>query len=126
MTAKATIAGAMSEAALQKAVLDLATLKGWVVTHFRPARGRDDRWLTHLTGDPGFPDIVIARGGVALFFEVKTEKEKLTSDQQRWRAALGGSGTEDEDWDDLLYSGGCYAVIRPSRWQEGRIEELLK
>lgn len=120
MTAKATIAGAISESDLQAAVIELARLKSWMVHHDR------GDYRNCIAGDKGFPDLVISQQGVTYFLEVKTETGKLTKAQEAWRAALGGSGTEDEDWDDLLYGGGCYAVIRPSRWQDGTIARFLE
>lgn len=111
MTAKTQIAAAMSEQELQSAVIELARLKQWKVTHFRPARVNADRWATPLQGDPGFPDLCLARKGIVLFFELKTEKAKLTKDQELWRDALGL---------------GRHFVIRPSDWQSGLVERLLQ
>lgn len=111
MTAKTQIAAAMSEQELQSAVIELAHLKQWRVHHSRPARGSRGQWATHIAGDPGLPDLVLARKGIVLFFELKTEKAKLTKDQELWRDALGM---------------GRHFVIRPSDWQSGLVERLLQ
>ena len=109
-TAKNVIANAMTELELQRAVLELAKQLRWRVTHFRPARVRDDRWVTPIDGDPGFPDLCLARKGIVLFFELKAERGKLTTDQELWREAVGL---------------GRHFVIRPTDWQSGLVERLL-
>ena len=108
--ARNIIADAMTEAELQQAVIAMAKTKRWRVTHFRPARVRDDRWVTPLDGDPGFPDLCLARGGIVLFFELKRERAKLTRDQELWREAVGL---------------GRFFEIRPSDWQSGLVGRLL-
>lgn len=65
---------AQSESAFQAQVVQLAQTFGWMVQHTRPAK-QGDRWLTPITGDIGFPDLVLAhpvRG--VLFVELKTDK----------------------------------------------------
>jgi len=78
----------MTEGQLLDTVLELAKFHGWMVTHFRPAfteRG----WRTPLSGHKGFPDLVLARRGDVLIVELKTEKGKVTKEQQRWADAIG-------------------------------------
>jgi hypothetical protein len=58
----------------------------------------------------GFPDLVIV-GEVVLFVELKTERGKVTFEQN--------------EWIDALRAAGCYArVWRPSDWPQ--IEATLK
>ena len=81
-------------------VIALASLKGWLVHHCRPARvrggrwvkpsesGDPDRWVTPIQGDPGFPDLVLVRPGRVIFAELKVKGRRLTQAQMRWHIAL--------------------------------------
>lgn len=80
----------ISEDEFLRAVIDLAKLRGWRVAHFRPARTRGG-WRTPVQGHNGFPDLVLARNGVVIFAELKTDGGKLSEDQQTWAHHLGGS-----------------------------------
>ena len=102
----------VSESDFQQTVIQLAKLNGWRVAHFRPAMNRRGVWATQMQGDPGFPDLVLAREGVVIFVELKRERAKLTAEQQAWRWALGAGRP------------GCNAHIwYPSMWDS--IVELL-
>jgi hypothetical protein len=80
----------VTEAEFTDAVIDLAHFRGWLCTHFRPAwTGKGFR--TALQGDAGFPDLVLARRGVVIHAELKTEKGRVTRAQAAWATALGGS-----------------------------------
>ena len=81
---------AIAEADFTRAVLDLARLRGWKVTHFRPAR-TETGWRTPLQGDAGFPDLVLARDGVVIHAELKSAKGRMTQEQAEWAIALGPS-----------------------------------
>lgn len=101
---------AISEAEFQRQVIQLAQLCGWKVAHFRPARvmvrGKET-WRTPCEGDAaGFPDLVLASFGEVHFRELKSEKGKVSREQDDWLRAVGGK------------------VWRPSDWPE--IEKLLK
>jgi hypothetical protein len=72
-------------------VVDVAKLHGWRVGHFRPARTVKG-WRTPVQGDKGFADLVLARAGVVLVAELKTDRGRLTPDQRAWLAALGPVG----------------------------------
>ena len=43
-----------------------------------------------MQGDPGFPDLVLARTGRVIFAELKAEAGKTTPAQEEWIAELGG------------------------------------
>ena len=61
----------MNEAQWQAQVVQLAQTFGWLVQHTRPAKV-GDKWVTPITGNVGFPDLVLAhpeRG--VLFAELK-------------------------------------------------------
>jgi len=91
MTARVT------EADFTATVIELAHYRHWHVTHFRPA-WTERGWRTAIQGDTGFPDLVLARRGVIIIAELKTEKGRVTRAQQAWAAAIGD----------------CYRLWRPS------------
>jgi hypothetical protein len=113
-----------TEAQFQAAVIQYARLRGWLVAHFRPAR-TSKGWRTPMTGDPGFPDLVMTRRGTrqgeatpldspgrVIFIELKTERGKVSVNQAAWLDALGDCpGVEVWLW-------------RPRDWPT--IEEVLR
>ena len=90
----------------QKCVINLAQLYGWRVMHTRPGRcwvrGKET-WRTPIEGDEGFPDLVLARDGVSIHAELKSETGKPSQEQLDWLAALGDSARlwRPSDWDDI-------------------------
>lgn len=78
----------MSEAELQKIVIDMAHLFGWYVAHFRAAQTAKG-WRTAVSADgKGFPDLVLAKNGRAIFAELKTDTGRLSIAQKMWLAVL--------------------------------------
>jgi VRR-NUC domain len=107
------LASALSEAQLQACVLDFARLTGWLATHSRPAAGRAGRWATPVQGEPGFPDLVLARRGRVVVVELKSQRGRLTGEQQLWLAELrAAAGVEVYVW-------------RPSDWLDGTVRRVL-
>lgn len=92
----------MTEAQLLQRILDLAKLTGWRVHHCRPAQRANGKWATPVSGNTGFPDLVLARSGVVLFRELKSDK--------------GAAFPEQLDWGHELR--GCWGVWRPRDWPE--------
>jgi hypothetical protein len=97
------VKGQMSEAQWQAQVVQLAQTFGWLVQHTRPAKV-GDKWVTPITGDVGFPDLVLAhpeRG--VLFAELKAERGRLSAGQVEWGRVLKAAGAECYLWrpDDL-------------------------
>lgn len=103
---------AVSEEALQSAVIDIAHKLGWRITHFRPARTADGSWRTAVQGDKGFPDNIMVRGTRTVVAELKSERGRLEPAQAAWLQALAQAGIEVYVW-------------RPSHWQSGEIETTL-
>jgi len=90
-----------TEAQFQHAVIELAQTLGWRVAHFRPAR-TSHGWRTPVQGDPGFPDLVMVRAGKIVFAELKSERGKLSADQQAWIDATGGYLWRPSDWRQIV------------------------
>jgi hypothetical protein len=90
----------ITESQWQQQVIDLARLYGWLVHHCRPAQHQSGKWATPIQGDPGFPDLVLARGGRVIFAELKTDAAhaNLTIHQKAWAAAIQGRFVEWYCW----------------------------
>jgi hypothetical protein len=78
----------MTEQQLTDTVVELAKFHGWKVVHFLPAKLRG-KWRTPVQGDIGSPDLLLARRGVVLLVELKTEKGRVMPAQNEWAAAIG-------------------------------------
>lgn len=83
-----------NEAQWQRAVIELAQLSGWMVHHTGKAQ-LNGRWLTPAEADGvGFPDLVLvaARKDIPpprlLFIELKSNRGRLGTAQQRWGEVL--------------------------------------
>ncbi|WP_107661249.1 PDDEXK family nuclease [Nocardia suismassiliense] len=89
-----------TEKEFQERVMDLAKLQGWLVVHIRPAYRQSGKVSTPYTGDSGLPDLILARAGVVLLVELKSEKGKPTAEQLRWLKAAGPNGYlwRPSDW----------------------------
>ena len=69
----------MSEAKLQALVRRFARLTGWEYQYHTYDSRRSDE---------GFPDLVLGRESVILFVELKTQKGKLSPEQEWWQSFL--------------------------------------
>lgn len=83
----------VTEKQFMAAVVEMAQMLGWLVYHTRDSRH----------SEAGFPDIVCVRRDRVLFIELKTEKGRLSEEQERWLSALGLAGAHVHCW-------------RPSDW----------
>jgi len=92
---------AVSESSFQSQVIHLAKLYGWRVMHARPAQIRSGRWVTPITGDAGFPDLVLARPypGDLIFAELKRAGGRISDGQRVWLDALARAGAEAYLWE---------------------------
>lgn len=99
-------------------VIEIAKLFKWRIHHDRPARTKHG-WRTAIEGDPGFPDLVLARRGRIIFAELKSETGSLTPAQREWLKNLLGDRTVGDD------DEGIEAYVwRPS--DRRSIEETLR
>lgn len=101
----------ITEVQFQSHVLQYARMRGWLRMHSRTALNQSGSWSTPISGDKGFPDLVLARDGVVIFIELKSARGRLGPGQAEWIEALGG-----ED--------GNAFIFRPADWD--RIEALLR
>lgn len=92
----------MTEAELQRAVLDMCRWKGLLAYHtYDPRRSV-----------AGFPDLVIAGPAGVLFRELKSAAGKLEPAQRRWAWMLGQAGQDWQLWRPAdLDRGGIAAEL---------------
>lgn len=112
----------ITEAEFQRTVIDYAKLRGWQVHHTRPSIS-GGRWTTAIQGDAGFPDLCMARDGVVVLAELKSEKGRVSKDQKRWLHALDARRSGNAVRPSFSGEFGAF-LWRPSDWDE--IEEVLK
>ena len=94
----------VNERQFQDQVIAMAILYGWKVHHVRPGMTANGRWMTHVQGHTGFPDLVLAHKERGLIFaELKAQKGRLEDDQIDWLRTIDATGAE------------CY-VWRPDDW----------
>ena len=87
------------EAALQSKVMDLARLYGWHRAHFRTAyQPGAQRWLTPMSGEKGFPDLVLVRPPRLIFAELKSDTGRLSPHQKEWLSLLDQTSIEVYLW----------------------------
>jgi hypothetical protein len=84
-------------------VIRWAKLNGWMVHHSRPARDPEGKVRTHLQGDKGLPDLILARDGEVLFAELKSNRGTFKPEQRTWLQHLGDFGVvwRPRDWDEV-------------------------
>jgi hypothetical protein len=109
-----TIARSIRESELESSVMDLARVLGWRRAHFRPAMLPSGKWATHMSGDVGFPDLVLARRGALIVAELKRSQGRPTPDQLAWLDVLGS------------VPGVTAALWRTEDWLSGEIEAVLR
>jgi len=77
------------EADLQEKVLALARIYGWHRHHqragYQPGTGR---WVTGISGEAGFPDLVLVRGDRLIFAELKSQRGRVSATQEIWLGLL--------------------------------------
>jgi len=101
----------LSERDFLSQVIDLAKLFRWKIHHTRPAWSNKG-WRTPIQGDTGFPDLVLVRSPKCIIAELKSEKGKLSPNQEQWLRELSEC------------PGICVCVWKPSQFDE--IVDILK
>lgn len=91
----------MNEPDFQTAIIELAQWAGWKVHHCRPV-GTRSGYRTPIQGDPGFPDLVLARRGVVIMAEVKGPRGRLDGSQKSWKHEAGSEVWRPADWDGIV------------------------
>lgn len=96
---------APSEAQFQRAVVDLAHLRGWLVMHIADSR----RSL-----GAGWPDLFLVhqRTGQVVVAELKSPNGRVSPAQQEWIRAFAAAGTTVHVW-------------RPAHFATGHIQQAL-
>lgn len=94
-----------TEAGFTKAVVDLATAFGWLVTHPLPLRSSKG-WRTGTQGHVGYVDITATKGGRLVLAELKVGRNKPTPEQRRWLDELA------------LVPGATVRLWTPGDWPE--------
>lgn len=94
---------AMSEDDFQTSVMDYAHVHHWRVCHVRPCR-TSKGWRTAIQGDPGLPDLILARNGVVLLAEIKSATGGFQPGQREWLEAAGENGFlwRPADWPTVM------------------------
>ena len=79
----------MLEKHFQQKVITVAQYYGWLVQHTR-AVNSEGRWMTPISGDPGFVDLTLVHPTRGLIFaELKSDRGKVSPHQASWIEALG-------------------------------------
>jgi hypothetical protein len=101
-TARQVLDAAMSERDFQAQVIAYAELLGWMVYHTHDSR----------RSNPGWPDLALVRGHRLLLWELKSEKGRVSPEQQDYIVRLIQVRVVEA------------GILRPSDWPE--IEETLR
>lgn len=101
-------AAQMTEAELLSHVTRMATDLRWLWYHAPDNRpgGRSGRVQRVV---PGFPDLTLTRAGRLMFVELKTQKGRVTPEQEQWLVALGQTGYPAMVWRPMDLMSGVVA-----------------
>lgn len=101
----------MSEADLQRSVIEAARWRGWLVHHCRAAQRQSGQWATPIQGDAGFPDLCMVHpSGRMLVRELKSARGKVAAEQSAWLDAFRAVGVDATVWRPADLA--CGAVLR--------------
>ena len=87
----------VTEKQFSQQIEQLLDLFGWRWCHFRPARTAQG-WRTAISGYEGFPDYIAVKGKRLLIAEIKSDKGKLSPEQEVWLDELAACGQEVYLW----------------------------
>ena len=88
-----------SEAELQEAIVELAEILGWRTFHAARIKGH-----LRTPSSEGFPDLVLAKNGVPLFAELKTNTGRVSNNQILWLLATHGVIWRPKYWKTIVKS----------------------
>lgn len=98
------LAERLTEADYQSMIVARAEALGWLVHHDR------GDYRQCIAGQPGFPDLVMARCGRVVFAEIKSATGKVSKAQTKWLTELGYLGESDAPIEVYLW--------RPADWPQ--------
>ena len=104
-----------NETQLLAAIVGVLKMVDGGLHHDRPAR-TEHGWRTAVQGDEGFPDLVIAAGGVYVFRELKGPYEKLSPAQYRWSQWLSPGWAEERHAVPDHEAEVVFDIWRPMHW----------
>jgi hypothetical protein len=92
----------IDEGTWQTTVIGIAKLFGWRVVHIRAVQNKRGKWMPPYEGDPGLPDLILAKGGRTVLVELKTDTAAgPTAAQRAWLDAGGGMVWRPRDKDQV-------------------------
>jgi len=91
----------ISEKDFQKKVIKLAEGHNWFWCHC-PSVFSSGKWRVPLAGSPGFPDLVLARDGLIVLVELKSDTGRLRPGQAEWISAANGKIWRPRDWEEIV------------------------
>jgi hypothetical protein len=103
----------MTEAELQRYVLEAAVLAGWLAYHTHDSR----------RSQPGFPDLVLVRRPRMIYAELKSDRGRLRAEQNIWLAELRAVAAEVNSLGRRLMQ---VVVWTPEQWSDGSIVRELR
>ena len=88
-----------TERQFQDKVIAMAIMYGWKAHHVRPGMNSKGRWMTHVQGHIGFPDLVLAHQSRGIIYaELKTDTGRCSTEQLDWLQVLNDAGAECYVW----------------------------
>lgn len=102
----------LTEKELERAIAEMARFLGFMVFHARPAQ-TSKGWRTPVAYDgKGYPDLTLVGNGRVVFLEVKSDKGKLSPDQEGWKR-------------HIIQAGAEYFLLTPQSWTSGEVDTIL-
>lgn len=77
----------------ESSILEAAQIAGWRRHGERAAMGKTKGYRTPIKGEPGWPDLVLARRGQIVAAELKRDPNTPSEDQLKWLAHLDSRPT---------------------------------
>lgn len=108
-------ATAMTEAALLATVRAMAKRLGWLMYHTHNSKH----------SEAGFPDIVLARHGIVIFAELKSQTGRITPEQQKWLDELSETQSQSAQIDNTPDDyGTVYYPVQVMLWRPSDLPEI--